>query len=512
MTTRSSNIIKRLLIANRGEIAVRIIRTLREMNIESVAVYSDADQDSQHRFLADYAVRLPGSSSADTYLQIPRLIAALKASGADSVHPGYGFLSESSAFARAVNEAGAIFVGPPPAAMERMGNKIHARNLMIEHGVPVVPGSAAPLRDAKELRQLAQQIGYPLILKAAGGGGGRGMRVVRHDEELDAALSACQREAQAYFGNPEVFCERFIERPRHIEFQVLFDGHGNGVHLFERDCSVQRRHQKLFEEAPSLYLNDRQRQEIGAKAVAAAKAAGYVSAGTIEFICESPDCAYFMEMNTRIQVEHPVTEMITGLDLISWQIRVAQGEELPFKQSDLKPNGWALEARINAEDPALDFAPAADLVQALSLPGGPFVRVDTHLYPGYRIPDAYDSMVAKVSVWAQTRPEAIERMRRALSELRIEGVQTTAPFHEALLALAPFRDGEFTNKLIEEQTDYWRHALKAAGGYADEPTLAAVLGVLTTSHMSTGQGVADSAPAASRASLWRDVARREGLE
>ena len=511
--------IKRVLIANRGEIAVRIIRTLREMNIESVAVYSDADFDSQHRYLADYAVRLPGTASADTYLQIPKLLAAIASSGADAVHPGYGFLSESSEFARQVTEAGAIFIGPPPAAMDRMGNKIHARNLMAQHGVPVVPGAQAPLRDAAELKKLAHEIGYPLILKAAGGGGGRGMRVVRQDSELEAALSACQREAVAYFGNPEVFCERYIERPRHIEFQVLFDAHGNGVHLFERDCSVQRRHQKLFEEAPSLYLNEKQRADIGAKAVAAARAAGYVNAGTIEFICESPDKAYFMVMNTRIQVEHPVTEMITGLDLIAWQIRVAQGEVLPFKQSELRPHGWAMEARINAEDPALDFAPAAGTVQAMNLPGGPFVRVDTHLYPGYRIPDAYDSMVAKVIVWANTRPEAVKRMQRALSELRLEGVQTTVPFHEALLALPAFREGDFTTKLIEEQADYWRKSFRESGGdgnegnegnEGDEPTLAAVLGVLTASQQSATPLVESAL--STRTSLWNDAARREGLE
>ncbi|MBM4252323.1 MAG: acetyl-CoA carboxylase biotin carboxylase subunit [Deltaproteobacteria bacterium] len=503
--------IKRVLIANRGEIAVRIIRTLRELGIESVAVYSDADASSQHRFLADFAVRLPGITSAETYLQIPRLVEAIRSSGADAVHPGYGFLSESSEFARAIEKAGAIFIGPPPEAMDRMGNKIHARNLMIEHGVPVVPGAAAPLKDAAELKKLAHEIGYPLILKAAGGGGGRGMRVVRQDSDLEPALTACQREAQAYFGNPEVFCERFIERPRHIEFQVLFDAHGNGVHLFERDCSVQRRHQKLFEEAPSSYLSPKQRDDIGAKAVAAAKAAGYVSAGTIEFICESPDRAYFMEMNTRIQVEHPVTEMITGLDLIAWQIRIAQGERLPFKQSDLQPNGWAMEARINAEDPALDFAPSAATVQAMTLPGGPFVRVDTHLYPGYKIPDTYDSMVAKVIVWAKTRPEAIVRMERALSELRLEGVQTTVPFQEALLALPAFRDGDFTTKLIEEQAAYWKTALRQAGGDSDEPTLAAVLGVVAVRHQPAAP-VVDGAASSVRPSLWQEMARREGLE
>jgi acetyl-CoA carboxylase biotin carboxylase subunit len=469
---------KRVLIANRGEIALRIIRAVREMGLESVAVYSDADQESLHRYQADYAVRLPGVASSDTYLRVDRLIEALKVSGADAVHPGYGFLSESAAFARAVIEAGAVFIGPPPEATELMGHKVHARNLMKAHDVPVVPGCEVPLRDVEHLRQMAREIGYPMILKAASGGGGRGMRVVRSDQDLEPFFSACTREAQAYFGNPEVFCERFIENPRHIEFQVLFDAHGNGVHLFERDCTIQRRHQKLFEEAPSPYLTPERRMEVGEKAVAAARAAGYVGAGTIEFICESPDKVYFMEMNTRIQVEHPVTEMITGIDLIKGQLKIAQGKPLEIKQKDVVLHGWAMEARINAEDPTRGFAPNPGLVESVTLPGGPFVRTDSHLYSGYRIPDAYDSLLAKLIVWGQNREEAMERMVRALSELRIQGVFTTIRFQEALLRHRDFRAGKMTTRFIEENQSYWDQELHhpAPLGIEDQGKVAVAVG------------------------------------
>jgi acetyl-CoA carboxylase biotin carboxylase subunit len=441
---------KRVLIANRGEIALRVIRSCRDLGLESVAVYSDADSESLHRYQADFAVRLPGNLSADTYLNMPALLSAIKKSGADAVHPGYGFLSENSAFARAVCDAGIVFIGPDPVAMEKMGNKIEARNLMMAGGVPVVPGAKEPLANLSALKAMAKEIGYPLILKAAGGGGGRGMRVVRADKELEAAFEGCKREAVAYFGNPDVFCERYIEFPRHIEFQVMFDSHGNGVHLFERDCSIQRRHQKLIEEAPSTFLNEKNRMEIGARAIAAARATGYIGAGTIEFICESPEKVYFMEMNTRIQVEHPVTEMITGIDLIATQITVAMGAPLPFKQEDLKINGWSFEARINTEDASRNFAPSPGTVTQLRLPSGPFVRVDSHLYPGYTIPEFYDSMVAKVITWGRNRDEAMARLARALGEMRIEGVPTTAPFHEALLADENFRAGKFTTRFIEE--------------------------------------------------------------
>ncbi len=451
--------IKRVLIANRGEIAVRIIRALRDLGLESVAIYSDADRFGKAVEMADYAVHLPGNTSAETYLDIEKICQAIKASGADAVHPGYGFLSESDAFNQAVSALGVKFIGPTIASMRLMGNKIEARSLMKKHDIPMVPGIASAIQSVEELKKAASEIGYPMILKAAAGGGGRGMRVVRKDEDLEEAFKSCSREAQDYFGNPDVFCEYFIEHPRHIEFQVLFDEHGNGVHLFERDCSVQRRHQKLFEEAPSTFLTDEQRRKLGDIAVRAAQAAGYTGAGTVEFICESPEKAFFMEMNTRIQVEHPVTELITGVDLIAAQIKIAMGQPLPFKQQDIKLRGWSLEARINAEDPAKGFLPMPGRVDKLVMPAGPFVRVDSHLYPGYEIPSFYDSMIAKLIVWGSSREEAIGRMRRTLAEWKISGIPTTIKFHEALLKNEMFLSGDFTTKLIEENQSYFDHAM-----------------------------------------------------
>jgi acetyl-CoA carboxylase biotin carboxylase subunit len=448
---KTPHIFRKVLIANRGEIAVRIIRCLREMGIRSVALYSDADQHSRHRFMADEAVRLPGNTSAETYLRVDRIIAAIQNTGADAVHPGYGFLSENADFAEAIAATGATFIGPSPSAMHRMGDKVAARKLMREARVPIVPGSDDPLRTWEELRDVANEISYPLIIKAAAGGGGRGMRVVRKDSELEAAFQACTREAQDYFGNPEIFCERFIEHGRHIEIQVLGDRHGHAVHLFERDCTVQRRHQKLIEEAPSQFLNDAQRTKLGEIAVRAAKAVDYCGAGTIEFICESPDQCYFMEMNTRIQVEHPVTEMITGIDLIREQILVAAGLPLSFTQDEITPRGWAIELRINAEDPLRGFAPCPGLVSELQLPSGPNVRVDTHLYAGYQIPAFYDSMVAKLIVHGRDRDDAIRKILRALSELKISGVITTAAFHEQVLQDPDFLSGVFTTRYVDEK-------------------------------------------------------------
>jgi acetyl-CoA carboxylase biotin carboxylase subunit len=443
--------IKRILIANRGEIALRVIRAARDLGLESVAVYSEPDANSLHVKLADYSVALTGKTSQETYLNVPQLIAAIKQSKADAVHPGYGFLSENADFADAVAQAGAKFIGPSSKAMRLMGDKIQAKKLMKAHQVPCTPGSENPLKDLEDLQAHAKTVGYPMILKASAGGGGRGMRIVRQDSELAESFAACKREAQSYFGNPDVFCERYIEAPRHIEVQVLFDEHGNGVHLFERDCSIQRRHQKLIEEAPSMFLSEAMRAEIGRRAVVAAKAAGYSSAGTIEFICESADRVYFMEMNTRIQVEHTVSEEISNIDLVRWQIKVAQGEPLDFKQEDIKLRGWAIEARINAEDPAKGFMPTPGLVKLVRFPAGPGVRVDSHLYSGYEIPQFYDSMVAKLIVWGSTRSEAIERMKRAFSEFEIDGVVTTAKFHESVLRHPDFLKGDFNTSFVEKQ-------------------------------------------------------------
>lgn len=445
---------KRVLIANRGEIALRIIRALRELGIESVAVYSDADAASKHRFLADYAVRLPGRLSSETYLRMDLIAEAVRVSESDAVHPGFGFLSESPAFVRYIEaETKATFIGPSADAMEKMGDKIAARNLMQKAGVHVVPGSMEPLKTFHDVDRLVKDIGYPIILKAAAGGGGRGMRIVEDSSTLQSSLEACQREALQYFGNPDVFCERFIRKGRHIEFQVLADSFGNAVHLFERDCSLQRKHQKVIEEAPSQYLTVEGRKRMGEMAVAAAKAVNYSGAGTIEFICESPDQAYFMEMNTRIQVEHPATEMITGVDLIKEQVRVAEGHTLRFEQKDLKINGHAIECRINAEDPFQGFMPSPGLVSQVDWPAGPFTRVDTHVYAGYEIPKEYDSMIAKVLTWGGTREEARARASRALAELRIDGIRTNCGFLQRLLDSKTFVDSEMSTRFIDENME-----------------------------------------------------------
>ena len=475
MTTK----FKRILIANRGEIAVRVIRALREMEIESVAIYSDADKESMHVKMADYAINLPGTASSDTYLNVPLLIQAIKDSGADGVHPGYGFLSENADFVEQIEAIdGVRFIGPSSKAMRILGDKIAARELMIKSEVPVVPGVEHALSSADELKEVAHKIGYPLILKAAAGGGGRGMRIVREDSELKDAFENCSREAVSYFGNSDVFCEKYIEHPRHIEFQTMFDGHGNGIHLFERDCSIQRRHQKLFEEAPSVYLSEEQRQKMGDVAVKAGIAAGYSGAATVEFICDGPDNVYFMEMNTRIQVEHPVTEMITGVDLIKLMIEVSSGKELGLKQEDVKLHGYALEARINAEDPAQGFLPAPGVVKNVHFPAGPFVRVDTHLYQGYEIPSSYDSMVAKLIVWGENRNEALDRMRRALNDMEIDGVPTTAKFHEALCQHEDFVAGKFTTRFLEETEEYFASAYGSHKTKLSEHEFAALMTLL----------------------------------
>ena len=497
--------LRRVLIANRGEIAVRVIRALRESSIESVAVYSDPDARSLARRTADFAMPLKGTTPAETYLNIPMIIDAVRRSGADAVHPGYGFLSENAAFAAAVRAAGATFIGPSPEAMALMGNKIEAKKLMRRHEVPVTPGSIEPLKDWHELDAIVSKLGFPVILKAAHGGGGRGMRLVRAKEELKAAFEGATREAIAYFGNPEVFCERYIENPRHIEVQVMCDGHGNGAHLFERDCSVQRRHQKLIEEAPSSYLNAAQRERLGNIAVTAALAAGYEGAGTVEFICEAPEKAYFMEMNTRIQVEHTVTEMITGIDLVKEQLRVAAGETLSFRQQDLAVRGWAIEARINAEDPVNNFAPTPGLITKWQMPQGPFVRVDTHVYPGFEVSAAYDSMIAKVIVWGRDRNDAIQRMTRALGEIEVRGVATTAKFHEAVLAHPDFIAGHFHTGWLESQYE------KLKGQMVHTDASSAHAGALLAAILAQEHGADTQAAWQATNDKWTLAARLAGV-
>jgi len=436
---------KKVLIANRGEIALRIIRAARELGIKTVVAHSTADEKSLPVLLADEAICIGPPPSGQSYLNIPNLLSAAIVTGADAIHPGYGFLAENATFAEMCREHGITFIGPTPENMKALGDKATARKVAREAGVPTVPGTDE-LSSLEEAKRAAQEIGYPVILKASAGGGGRGMRVVHTEEELERAVLQAQEEARAAFGNPAVYLEKYIEEPKHIEIQVLGDGE-RVVHLWERDCSIQRRHQKLLEEAPSL-LPEETRRAIAEAARRLAEHVGYVSAGTMEFLVDKEGNFYFIEMNTRIQVEHPVTEMITGIDLVQAQFRIAQGEKLWLKQEEIQVRGHAIEVRVNAEDPEKGFRPSIGKVETLLFPGGPGVRVDSHLYTGYQIPPHYDSLIAKIIVWAPTREEAIRRMERALSETVIEGpgLKTTIPFHQKVLQNAFFRRGAvYTN-------------------------------------------------------------------
>lgn len=442
--------IKKLLIANRGEIAVRIIRATREMGIESVAVYSEADKESLHVQLADEAYCIGPTASKDSYLNFTNIISVAKLTGCDAIHPGYGFLAENADFAEVCHECNIVFVGPTPEAITKMGTKDIARETMKAAGVPIVPGSNGIIKGIDDAIKLAENIEYPVIIKATAGGGGKGIRVARNEAELVKGISITQQEALTAFGNPGVYIEKYIEDFRHVEIQVLADNFGNVVHLGERDCSIQRRLQKLLEETPSPALDGETRDEMGKAAVKAAKAVDYSGAGTIEFIYDYHNRKfYFMEMNTRIQVEHPVTEMVTGVDLIKEQIKVASGEKLNFKQQDVTFTGWSIECRINAENPEKNFMPSAGRITMYLPPGGYGVRVDSAAYPGYMIPPFYDSMIAKVITYGHTREEAISRMKRALSEFVIEGVHTTIPFHLKLLSHEKFVDGQFNTKFLE---------------------------------------------------------------
>ncbi|HEY6190328.1 MAG TPA: acetyl-CoA carboxylase biotin carboxylase subunit [Pyrinomonadaceae bacterium] len=439
---------RKILIANRGEIACRIIWTCKEMGIKTVAVHSVADRDSLHVRFADEAYCIGPAPSAQSYLNIPAIISTAEIANVDAIHPGYGFLAESSYFAEICEACNIKFIGPNPGVIRLMGDKVEARRAMQEAGVPILPGSPDPLENEEEALTLAREIGFPVIVKAAAGGGGRGMRIVRTEEELGPALETASNEAAAAFKNGDVYIERYIERPRHIEIQVLADEHGNCIHLGERECTIQRRHQKLLEEAPSPVLSQDLRTKMGDAAVAACKRIGYSSAGTFEFLLDEDDRFYFMEMNTRIQVEHPVTEMVTLLDIVRNQIRIAQGEELGYTQDDVPIVGHAIECRINAEHPET-FVPSPGLITAFNLPGGPGVRVDTAAYPGYTVPPYYDSMIAKVIVHARTRELAIARMRRALGAMVVEGIRTTIPLHIKIMNDPAFQAGQFSTKFME---------------------------------------------------------------
>jgi acetyl-CoA carboxylase, biotin carboxylase subunit len=452
---------KKVLIANRGEIAVRVIRACRELGIATVAVYSQADEECLHTRLADEAVCIGPPPTRESYTNGANIVSAALITGAEAIHPGYGFLAENAGFAEACEACGLAFIGPLPDAIRQMGDKASARALMQRHRVPIVPGSGV-VQDEQDAFQAAKAIGYPLIIKAAAGGGGKGMRVVDSEEDLASSIKLAQAEAASAFGNPDVYIERYLPEPRHVEIQVLADHHGHVVHLGERDCSIQtRRHQKMVEESPSTALTPELREAMGQAAVRAAQAVAYRGAGTVEFLLDGRDF-FFMEMNTRIQVEHPVTELVTGIDLVTAQIRAAAGEPLEVRQEEIRHQGHAIEVRLTAEDPARDFTPSAGKIEHLVLPGGYGVRVDTHIYAGYTIPPYYDSLLAKLLVWGRDRDEAIRRMARCLDETRIEGISTTLPFYRRLVRNRYFQQGDVS-------TSFLRRRMQDNGGDGGNP-------------------------------------------
>jgi acetyl-CoA carboxylase biotin carboxylase subunit len=444
--------LRKVLIANRGEIALRIIRACSEIGIETVAVYSEVDRAALHVRYASEAYEIGPAPARDSYLRIDKLIDVARKSGADAVHPGYGFLSERAEFAAACREAGLVFIGPTPESIEALGDKMRARQTMIAAGVPVVPGSAGPVGDVDEARAVGEQVGYPLVIKATAGGGGRGMRIVQRPEELAGALRTASSEAQAAFGDGTVYIEKQLDQVRHVEVQLLADSYGDVVHLGERECSIQRRHQKLIEESPSPAVDEALRARLGEAAIKAAKAVGYESAGTVEFLLDRDGGFYFLEVNTRIQVEHPVTELVTGVDLVVEQLRIAAGRRLRYRSEDLTLNGWAIECRIQAEDPYNNFLPSTGRITTLSEPTGPGVRVDSGIYEGLEVGLYYDPLLAKLIVWGETRGQAILRMRRALSEYKLLGIRTTIPFHLRMMESPSFIGGRLDTRFLERTT------------------------------------------------------------
>src|SRR4051812_24289543 len=507
----------KVLIANRGEIALRVIRACRELGVKTVAVYSEADARAPHVREADEAVLLGPAPSSESYLKGDAIIAAAKATGAQAIHPGYGFLSEREWFARAVRDAGLVWIGPPAEAIAAMGSKTAARELAISAGTPVVPGTTTALRDAEEAEETAERFGYPVLLKAAAGGGGKGMRVVHARSELASALASAQREARNAFGDDAVYVEKYIVGPRHVEIQVLGDQYGHMLSLGERECSVQRRHQKMIEEAPSVAVSPELRREMGETAVRAARAAGYVNAGTCEFLLDKDGKFYFLEMNTRLQVEHPVTELVTGIDLVQWQLRIASGEKLPFVQEEIVPRGWAIECRITSEDTANGFLPSTGRINFLHLPTGPGVRWDGGIELGSEVGLHYDPMLAKLIVWAPNRDLAIERMHRALLELTIEGVETSRDFHLRLMEDHDFRSGAIEIQWLERRLD----SILAIKPPAHTTKTAAVIAALIADRdrqapkrpsAGTGSAGGASASGASPSSdAWTRLARLDGL-
>ncbi len=502
----------KVLVANRGEIALRVIRACREMGVRTVAVYSEADAHAPHVREADEAILIGPAPSRESYLKGDAIIAAALRTGAQAIHPGYGFLSEREWFARAVRDAGLVFIGPPAEAIAAVGSKTAARSLAISAGTPVVPGTTSALRDADEAADVAAQFGYPVLLKAAAGGGGKGMRIVHRREELADALAAAKREAKSSFGDDAVYVEKYIVGPRHVEIQLLGDTHGTMLHLGERECSVQRRHQKMIEEAPSVAVTPELRARMGAAAVAAARAAGYVNAGTCEFLLDAGGDFYFLEMNTRIQVEHPVTELVTGVDLVQWQLRIAAGEALPFHQEDLDPSGWAMECRITSEDPANNFLPSTGRVQYLHVPSGPGIRWDGGIETGSEISLFYDPMLAKLIVWAPTRAAAIARMHRALLELTIEGVDTSRDFHLRVMEDAEFRSGDISIQWLERRLASLLSVQPPREAVLRAAIAAALLAERERSGPQRARRGAESSAVTSTTSPWLQAARLDAIQ
>lgn len=465
----------KVLVANRGEIAVRVIRSLREMGIETVAVYSDPDKRSLHVRMADEAYHVGPAPSSDSYLVIDKIIEVAEASGADAIHPGYGFLSENPEFARALDEADIPFIGPDAKSIEEMGEKTGARTLMKEAGVPVVPGNKEPIEDAEAGFEIAKDMEFPVLVKAAAGGGGKGMRRVDHPDEFHDAFEGARREAINSFGNGDVYIEKYVVDPKHVEIQILVDEHGNGIHLFERECSIQRRHQKIIEETPCPVLEESTRREMGEVAVRAAQAVDYVGAGTVEFLLDrsgDDQSFYFLEMNTRLQVEHPITEMVTGVDLVRWQVKIGAGQELTIEQDDLDQRGHAVECRIYAEDADEDFRPTPGPIKQLDEPSGPGVRVDSGVYEGFEIPVNYDPMISKLCTWGEDRDHAIQRMRQALQEYAIAGLTTNLAFHDEVLTHPDFADGSYDTEFVP---DYMEQREEPENPKREVAELAAVL-------------------------------------
>ncbi len=506
-----SSRIRKVLVANRGEIAIRVMRTCRELGIKTVAVYSEADRSALHVRMADEAYCVGPPPSRESYLVQERIIEVAKKSGADAIHPGYGFLSENASFVRKCEAAGLIFVGPPASAMDAMGEKTRARANMIKAGVPVVPGSE-PLKDIDEARAFAEKVGYPIMLKAAAGGGGKGMRKIESAGEFDSAYRAARSEAMSAFGDDSVYIEKFLEKPHHVEIQVFGDQHGNIIHLNERECSAQRRHQKVVEETPSPILTPELRAQMGEVAVKAARAVDYVGAGTVEFLVDAKRNFYFLEMNTRLQVEHPVTEWVTGVDLVAWQLRVAQGEKLPMLSAP-EPNGHAIEVRIYAEDPGQNFMPSPGKIRYLRVPGGPNVRDDSGVFAGYTVPNFYDPMISKLSVWAPTRAEAIARMCRALDEYVVKGITTNVRYLQAIMLNAEFREGDYDTSFLA------RHHDALVGKPTEKMEELATLAAVVFAHqrdeakkytLPSGAG-AGSQGASTKPSAWRLGVRKGGM-